>query len=420
MANTTERSAILLLCLGLDTDKTEVKKVDVCELRSIFGEYGKLHKVIIFTKKTLLKGFLEFYDINDAIKAKEAVHEQCVKNYGKARLYYSPLQNLEKSNKYLEYWDDSEEKAESIDGETSTKCSLKSSIYEKQIPVAPKRTLPVKQENEECYTRNRYSIFSQSSMHKNEDWNRDSYLSEKNFVFAPLRQHCNLKNIDTTNPIKSRSLFFEPTKQVNNKLETSSLSKVVLISNLNHVFKNAEELFNLFSAFGNISTILFMKNLQKSLIEFTDSKYASEAVSNLNNFAIADTVFRISFSKYQSIDLTKNNKNENSLQFNEVMIVPPMRNRYKPYSELAVKSLSSNLLISFPKNKNVDTIDVYMAIGQRCKPSKVKLVNTKDVISRNEVVSMLFSFEDIQSAVYVIFMYHNSIIKGVLLDVCFF
>ncbi len=58
--NSKERSKILLLCLGLDTNKKEIKKMTVHDLYKIFSVFGTLVKVIIFSKKNILKAFLEY------------------------------------------------------------------------------------------------------------------------------------------------------------------------------------------------------------------------------------------------------------------------------------------------------------------------------------------------------------------------
>lgn len=416
MINTAEKSTIVLLCLGLDTDKSEVKKMDIAKLKQIFRKYGRLKKVIIFTRKILLKAFLEFFDFESASAAKNAVHEQIVGNYGKARLYFSPLQDLKACNKFVECWEYSDEKQQSTDEESLTRCSLRCSTLEDKTGEF---------NNKECYQgymnsfvvpQNRYSLFSMNTEPSASLFRKKSFLSDQKFIFNQNNLQSNSNLIDL---IEMPTIFDQnPINNANDDIVC--LSRVVLVSNLAFVFKNTNELFNLFSSFGNITKILYMKNLQKALIEYSNVRYASEAITNLNNLAIADTKLRVNFSKYHTIDLNKNNKNENSMQYNDVLIVPPMKNRYKANSEVMVKPLSSTLLVSFPNNKSIQTIDVYLAIEKYCKPIKTKLVKSKSYIGMNEVVHLMFSFEDIQSAVYVVYKCNESIVKGTLIDICFF
>lgn len=422
MINTPEKSTILLLCLGLDSDKTEVKKVNVQELRDIFGDFGSLKKVIIFTRKILLKAFLEYENYEEAETAKNNIHETFVKNYGKARLYFSPMQDLKYSNKYLEYWEDSaQEKLLPLDDDMSTKLSIKnsSSISSTKLSIRKESSPFMPQSHNLTYKG--YQLFSSSIDTFDMNFNRDSFLSNKNFVFNP---HPNTSNsiCDDLKLGQLSQLETSPELSKTNSIdeEEEVLSKVVLISNLAHVFRNTEEIFNLFSAFGNVAKILFMVNLQKALIEYTDFDFAGETIANLNNFVIGETKLRVSFSKYKKIDLLKNNKNENSMQFNQVLVVPPMRNRYKSNSRSAIIPLSPTLLISFPKLNNVQTIDIYLSIEKICKPTKTKLVNNREQMGMNGVINMLFTFNDVQSAVYVMYKCHNSIVKGALLDIFFF
>lgn len=421
MTNTTEKSTILLLCLGLDSDKTEIKKVGIAELKEIFGGYGHLKKVIIFTRKLLLKAFLEYECFETAEVAKNSVHEKFIKNYGKARLYYSPMQNLKFSNKYLEYWADNQhEKPLPNEDDVSTKQSMKFSFSEISTPMSFRKDSGQSCSQSSNMPHGRYTLFSSSNEFLDSNFNRDSFLSTKNLIFNSQQTLFNAP-LDVSKP----SIFnqLDNTAELSKVEENSfmtSVSKVVLVSNLGHVFRNTEELFNLFSSFGNIAKILFMKNLQKTLVEYTEITYASESITNLNNLVLGETKLRVNYSKYRSIDLNKNNKNENSMHYNEVLIVPPMRNRYKSSSRSSVIPISSKLLVSFPKISGIQTIDIYLAIERICKPVKTKMVNNKNIIGKNEVISMLFSFENIESAVYVMYKCHNSIVKGALLDIFFF
>lgn len=421
MVNSPEKSSILLLCLGLDSDKTEVKKVDVKELREIFGGFGQLKKVIIFTRKILLKAFLEYESFEQAEAAKNAVHESPVKNYGKARLYFSPMQDLKFSNKYLEFWEDAaEEKPTPLDDSVSTRLSLKHSMSISSSKLSfRKESCPfVPQTRGQAFRG--YQMFSSSIDTFDLNLNRDNFLSNKNLVFNSQSFMSSLCDDSKLAPLSQLETSPELSKTESLDEEEEAHSKVLLVSNLAHVFRSTEEIFNLFSAFGNIAKILFMMNLQKAMIEYTDVGFASETVANLNNLVIGETKLRVSFSKYKKIDLLKNNKNENSMQFNQVLVVPPMRNRYKSNAQSAVVPISSTLLISFPKMSGVQTLDVYVAIEKICKPMKTKLVNSKGQLGKNEVVNMLFSFSDVQSAVYVMYKCHNSIVKGALLDIFFF
>lgn len=419
MINTTEKSRILLLNLGLDTDKIEIKKIGVAELKEIFNDFGHLTKVIVFTRKVLLKAFLEYDSFDSADKAKKAVHEKIVKTYGKARAYFSPLQDLKFSNKYLEFWEESSmDKGFKTDDDVSTKNSLRFSDAENLNKKQGCQKNSLRPNLSKLNMGAEYKLFSTSTDRPVMPEHQSNFLSSNNLVFSSQTNFFSkMTQPSLITPIEIN------TKPSNVDFGTERLlviSKVVLVSNLANVFRNCEEMFNLFSAFGNIVKILLMKNLQKALIEYTDVQYANEAVTNLNSLQLGETKLHVSFSKYKTVDLKKNNKNENSMQFNEVLLVPFIKNRFKSNSQIPICSISSSLLVSFPKIGKIQTIDVYLTIERFCKPVKTKLVSNKSINGDTEVVNMLFSFEDIQSAVYVMYKCHNSVVKGALLDVFFF
>ena len=407
MINTTERSRILLLNLGLDTDKSCIKAVGVAELKEIFAGFGALTKVIVFTRKTLLKAFVEFSEAEGAERAKIALHEKVVKSYGKARLYYSPLQHLKFSNKYLEFWEQGAPNcAQNCEEDNSTKNSLMFAGSE-NIKAKGNRKGELRASSSQFNIANGYSLFAKSAQHRPDPASqKQSFISAKSSPFGAT----------PFDPLLA------PAKPFDGGVATAlcGLSRVVLVSNLGNIFRSCAEAFNLFSAFGNICTILLMKNHQKALVEYTDLQYANEAITNLNGLAIGETKLHLSYSKYPSIDLQKNNKNENSCAFNEVYVVPGDKNRYAPQPHTAVASLSSSLLISFPRASKAQTLDVYLAIEKLCKPLKTKLVSGKGKLDSDQLAFMLFSFADVQSAVYVMYKCHHSTIKGALLDISFF
>lgn len=427
MMNSVEKSRILLLNLGLDSDKTAIRKVGVKELKEIFEKYGHLRKIIVFTRKILLKAFLEYDNFEQAQNAKNTVHETIVKNFGKARLYFSAIQELEFSNKYLEFWEEKPvAKPSVIDENESTKQSFKNSLLinsnllsfrkENCQKLIQELILPLKGQQPFYKSINVLDLyFNKGSISKNNSNRCSHQLSQASHQLSQASHElytdtCLLKNVTT----------FESIVQKKCTEAIFLLSKVVLVSNLGHIFKITEEIFNIFSAFGNISEILFMTNLQKALVEYTETEYACESITSLNNLILGDTKLQVSYSKYRTIDFYKNNKTENSMQFNQVFIVPFKLNRFKSKSQLLIVPLSTTLLISFPKSCRIQPIDVYLEIEKVAKPIKTKLIRKNSLMNDTEITSMLFLFKDIQSAVYVLYKCHNSVVKGALLNIFFF
>lgn len=72
-----------------------------------------------------------------------------------------------------------------------------------------------------------------------------------------------------------------------------------------------------------------MKNLNKVMIEYYETSSSYNCAVNVNNFKISNTELRINYSRYSTIDLEKNNKNKNSINFNEVFIPSENDHRFK-------------------------------------------------------------------------------------------
>lgn len=418
--NNTERSKILLLNLGLDCKKADVQKVGVKELKEIFGCHGKLNKVIVFTRKVLLRAFLEFETFEGAEKAKHAVTETFIGNYGKARLYFSPMQDLTLSNKYIEFWEEGNDKLAIIDDDVSTNHSINNKYSKKAI----NKTGSTENCQQIVQNKIKEKSFNKFDIEKPKDIiskpkSEKTFMAKQPQLYPEEGKSSKSFRNDEDNSIYDKKLYLKP--HMNDKLVCPiNSSCVILVSNLGYVFKDPDEIFNLFSAFGNISTILYMANLQKALVEYVDVKYAYESVINLNNLKIGETTLRVTQSKYKTIDLDKSNRNGNSMQYNEVMIVPMIKNRYNPDIPSSITPISSTLLVSYPSSVTINTSDIYKVVAKVCIPMKSMSLTKKTFIDEIEIESMLFMFDNIESAVYVMYKCHNTVVRGALLDVFFF
>lgn len=105
MSNSSEQSTILLVCLGQESARAEPQGAGLAELHAAFGPFGALRKIIVFSRKFVVKAFVEFAAADDARRARAALNDCAVAGLGRARVYFSALQQLTSSNKYLESWD---------------------------------------------------------------------------------------------------------------------------------------------------------------------------------------------------------------------------------------------------------------------------------------------------------------------------
>ena len=87
--NSNDSSRILLVCLGLNVNHNKINSVNTAFIYKLFSEFGSVQKILIFTKKDILKSFVEFKSFESSERAKKALHNKVIGDMGKARLYAS-------------------------------------------------------------------------------------------------------------------------------------------------------------------------------------------------------------------------------------------------------------------------------------------------------------------------------------------
>lgn len=105
MSNSSECSSILLVCLGREAGCADPQAAGLAELFAAFSPFGALRRIIVFSRRFVVKAFVEFAAAEDARRARAALNDCAVPGLGRARVYFSALQQLTSSNKYLESWD---------------------------------------------------------------------------------------------------------------------------------------------------------------------------------------------------------------------------------------------------------------------------------------------------------------------------
>lgn len=344
MSNSSEDSTILLMCLGQELGRSGACETSVIELQRVFAPFGSLRKIIIFSRKFVLKAFVEFGRIEDARRAREVLNERVVVGLGRARVYFSALQQLANSNRYLESWD------------------YKSGVVDADLSPG-----------------------------------KDERLTCASSVDSGSTEPCDLS-----------------LSCASDSLDRQTLSPVVLISNVDGVFASARELLNLFSCFGYVVKLLFMRNLRKALVEYRLPIQAEHAVSAINSAAFAGLCIKANFSKYRSIDLRKNNKSGNSQQFNEVIVLSPAQNRCAE-AEVPSEGITHTVTVSCPRHAGLQHVDLYLLVQDTVLPSQVKFVSGDE-----SVLQLRFEFSETEEAALAVAKLHGTFLKGSLISASFY
>lgn len=447
MVNTTDRSTILLLCLGLDTDKKEVKSLRAMDLLKMFSSTGKLKRILVFSKQLLLKAFLEYSSYEEAAVTISKFHEKFIGKYGKARLHFSARQQIVFSNKYLDFWDEKTAKNGNHQFENeSTDFSL---LHENQTFSNDKENLiPLLEgsfiSNSFSWLDRRKSTETAFNLNFNKESSRISYQesqltkTQQNLRIFNEKKEFQSQKENSRNYVGKSSHFrkkqqIKPNQYVtyNNLSKLNgqekqrqnliSKSKVVIVSNLSYVFNGPEELFNLLSCFGIIKGIIYMKNLQKALVEFSTEESAKECIININNLFLGPTKLKINYSHHREINFDKSQMNQTSLQFNEIVKMPDHKQRYKNNAKISPNPISPSVIVEADWTYQVIPKDIYHFIEKHCKPKVVKMADrTEGDKDETKQIRLHLVFEDVNSAIYVIYKCHNKKLRDSLIRISFY
>lgn len=490
MNNTTERSTILLVILGIDAPAGASRAMNVALLQSIFEHFGSLQRIIIFTKDVIVKAFIEFSAPEDAAEAKAFVHNSVFNNSGIIRVFFSALQKLEFSSRFVECKDlnptraaaaahsgkSNPHKAKVLASENMSNQKTVTAVFKRSKQRSAEKILTAKNDfnnlevvEDETQSKNHTeadALSTQLTSVRNSNPERplshsNSMSQSREKVYSPLTTLDSLNNVPIAGEVARPSQFslqqasmnFGPSgaidgdADIEEPLDTTlpvdlpetdadvdsgvpaplasqtatTTAKVVLLSNLDDFFFSAGDIFNLFSCFGNVVRVLLMKNLKKALVEYKRPESAEVAVNYMNNKAFGRSKLKVVFSKFKKIDLKRNNKSENSQNFNEVLIVSNKMNRFKNSSQNVIAP-TDTLLVLVEKTSDLSLSDVMLAVQLFGKPAKTKTLEESVEVGEDGEVALyqlMFKFPNVVAAMKVLAQAHNSDVKGHFLSVTF-
>jgi len=409
MKTTKDASKILLLCLGTEKAGKKPKEIPLADIRDVFSRFGNLNRILIFSKTAVFKAFLEFEDIKEAQTAQSSLHNSILPKLGQVKLYYSAQEKLEVTNKFVEFWEKSTSLPILKDDDDFTHSS-NSSRKLKDNQLNNKLVKDILSESGNRRSKVGFNFSNDGSpISRYEEIKSKSMFTDSRQIILAKGTEFN-KKVELGNTISTTDL---PQKIEELKIQPS---KVVLVSNLDNVFSSVQELFNLFSCFGDINKLILMHNLQKALVEYQKVESARMSIQHLSGLNILNTKLKVNYSKYKKIDIKKSFRNEASLQYNEVLTVPCSLNRYGLGITPDIKSINSKLIFDIEKKSNIKMIDVYFYIEKFAEPESIQIVETND----KSKLRLLLSFEDKATAVRIMSKFHRSDIKTAKVSISFY
>ena len=329
---------------------------DIVNLASSFGE---ISKVLIFSRDSSIKAFVEFSDPNKASSFMHYIDQTLLNDWGFTRVFSSDRKELKCMRKSSNYW----EKSSQSQSTTISLPSMMSLV-----------------DNKDNYTPSKIkSLFSLDQDSLNE------FISKGN-----------IKTIDACT-------------------KTTTPSKVILVSNLEHYFESIAQIYNIFKCFGVVLKILYLQNLQKCFIEYQNINESSLAIYNLNHKVLDKIALKVSFSKFATLDLNKPKNQEIIYKYNKTLDRTDSQLEEESYNKP-----STNVKIKIPKTKSTSIANILLAINQDIQKISPNSKKTSQSFSEKDTVDIIYQNSTVQNSYFLIKNLHNKQILGVNISIFFY
>jgi len=164
------------------------------------------------------------------------------------------------------------------------------------------------------------SVYPEATIHKmysmDEIYNEGEILGEKkqpvqcgtefskiNFENVPFNNACTGSHNPEKSEENNQRIANQSAEEAPHDERGEKKSLVLHVLGIENKEVNAKMLFNIFSNFGNIVKLIFIKTRAVALVEFDNISSAALAKEELNNVNFMGKPLRITFSKYRNIQL---------------------------------------------------------------------------------------------------------------------
>ena len=149
-----------------------------------------------------------------------------------------------------------------------------------------------------------------------------------------------------------------------------------------------------------------MNNIHKALIEYKTIEAAEKSYNCMNCVDMDNTIIKVNYSKYKTIDLKKSNRNINSINYNEIFIVPPEFHRFLDNYVPPITKLTESLEIKIQDIGDQEVFNVYLDIEQEAKPIKI---NFKKEEQEDGTTTVLFNlrYDSVKNSIKTLLKTHN-------------
>lgn len=286
-------SSIILCCINpLDCGTAITNEI----LFELFAAYGDVQEVLIFSRKVLIKAFVEFANPEIAQKIL-STQISAPPSFGKIKLYKSHKRSiLRKTSQPADIGPEDEN-----DGTNNSVTSL---------GCQPN---PLRDYNLPPLSHNEFSNYISSMKSFEESYRNDSlpYPRARNFTLQDFSKFEALKDTeDKYNTLSFNNLEDTRGRPLNNR--GTDEPRVLMVNRLNFNYVTCVFLNNLFGCFGNVTKILLNRSDSYALIEFENGTQACSSSTALKDRSFFGNPLKLKLSKYTSLNFKSLEKDDES------------------------------------------------------------------------------------------------------------
>ncbi|KRX09225.1 hypothetical protein PPERSA_05894 [Pseudocohnilembus persalinus] len=204
----------------------------------------------------------------------------------------------------------------------------------------------------------------------------------------------------------------DPSKYVNPKfIIENKKSKVVYVRGLENLNITLQNIYNLFSNFGNIKTIIFLRVKKSCLIEYQNQEYANNAKDFLNNKNFMGNLIRIFYSNYEELNLKQNEK---LWQKDDILQPTEDQYRFKQGKNMSINPPSQTLHFSNLKKEGCNEINLIKFLEGFGQIEGIKLL-----VKQNFKNMALIKMKNVEQATNIVSQLHGKDFYGRKVQISF-
>jgi RNA recognition motif-containing protein len=388
----------VLLCCITPSDETQLITNDI--IKEIFSTFGTILESFVFSRKVLVKAFVEFADqqsMSHALKKMQSVQLAI----GKIKVYKSHKDRIKRKATNEE---------EAIDISSDSITSMGDFDKDSQKKKSKDANFNSRtSENFYSYSKilNSLSNINEPVESMNDRLQRTKSTSNPNMV-----------NLNVPTLVSGQTNFssyeaFNMQKRHNTEEESGNAElKVLMVNRIEVKRVTCKFLLNLFGSFGNVTKVLVNKEGAYALIEFETHEQAISAMNHLKSLTFFENTLKIKLSKYTSLCFKTLEKEENP----NISYMVGLSNFHRYKTGLSIKVNPPSSLLHFTSvSENVNAVILFELVRQVHEPEKIIQLARKGLNSR----MFLVEFKQIFHAIEVLSVLHNKMVDSKKLKVSF-